>query len=118
MSELVAAFISELIRAANEVDRLATPERVNLLRRAAATIRAYREEIDPQGARVSDEPDIVDDLQSMADTIDLHAAREVGAMLLEAVEAIKAGREDSQRAMDAEYESLIDEMNAAGKGKE
>ena len=39
MPELVAAFISELIRAANEVERLSKPERVRLLERAAATIR-------------------------------------------------------------------------------
>jgi hypothetical protein len=91
MSELVAAFISELIRAANEIDRVRMSERARLLERAAATIRDFREQL---GAEPPAEADIVEDLRSMAETIDLHGAKEVAAMILEAVAAIKAGRSD------------------------
>ena len=45
----------------------------------------------------------------MAETIDLHGPKEVAAMMLDAVAAIKAGRSDIEHAMDAEY--LIEEMN-------
>ena len=108
MPELVAAFISELIRAANEVDRLSKPERAGLLKRAAATIRDYREQV---GGEPQAEGDIVEDLRSMAETIDLHGPKEVAAVMLDAVAAIKAGRSDVEHAMDAEYQDLIEEMN-------
>lgn len=42
MTESTQLFISELIRAANEVDKLTKLEQANLLRRAAATVREYR----------------------------------------------------------------------------
>jgi acyl-CoA reductase-like NAD-dependent aldehyde dehydrogenase len=45
----VQPFISELLRAANEVARLTNPERARLLRRAAVTIRDYRDEINFSG---------------------------------------------------------------------
>ena len=108
MPELVAAFISELVRAANEVDRLSKPERAGLLHRAATTIRDYRAQV---GGRPQTDGDIVDDLRSMAETIDLHGPKEVAAMMLDAVAAIKAGRSDVDHLMDAEYQDLIDEMN-------
>jgi hypothetical protein len=63
------------------------------------------------GSEPPAEGDIVADLASMADTIDLHEAKEVGAMILEAVAAIKEGRSDVEHAMDAEYEDLMEEMN-------
>jgi hypothetical protein len=107
MSELVAAFIAELIRAANEVERLSNYERSRLLRRAARTIREYREQT---GAEPSSDA-IVDDLNSMADAIDLHGPKEVAAAMLDAVAAIKAGRSDLEHALDAEYEDLVEELN-------
>ena len=53
MPELVAAFISELIRAANEVERLVSQSASGCLERAAATIRINREQIgaEPPGSR-------------------------------------------------------------------
>jgi hypothetical protein len=45
MTDSGALFISELIRAANETDRLTKPERARLLQRAAATLREYRYQI-------------------------------------------------------------------------
>jgi hypothetical protein len=42
MNELVQPFISELIHAANEIDKLTKLEQASLLRRAACTIRDYR----------------------------------------------------------------------------
>ena len=107
--ELVAAFISELIRAANEVERVTLPERARLLWRAAATIRDYREQLGSEAPAAED--DILDALNSMADTIDLHRPKEVASMMLDAVAAIKAGRSDVVKALDAEYEDLIEKLN-------
>ncbi|MEP9387724.1 hypothetical protein [Mesorhizobium sp. KR9-304] len=108
MPELVRAFISELIRAANEIERLTKAERARLLERAATTIRDFREQLD---AEPPAEADLVEDLRSMVETIDLHGAKEVAAMILEAVAAIKAGRSDVEHLLDAEYEDLVEEMN-------
>src|SRR5689334_9968286 len=87
MSELVAAFISELLRSANEVERLGNHERCRLLRRAAITIQDHGVQI---GSGPS-EGGIVDDLNYMADSIDLHGSKEVSVMMLDAIAVIKAG---------------------------
>jgi hypothetical protein len=91
MSELVAAFISELIRAANEVQRPTTPERARLLKRAAGTIRIT---VSRSAASLRTDGNIVEDL---TDTIVLHAPKEVAAMMLDAVATIKTGRSDVER---------------------
>jgi hypothetical protein len=108
MSASIANFIRELIRAANEVEQLTGFECARLLRRSAATIWDYREQV---GNQQSGADDIVKALDSMAATIDRHGPGEVGAMILEAVAAIKAGRADLERSLDAEYMQLIDELN-------
>lgn len=92
--ESVAAFISELIRAANETDRLTEQEKARLLQRAASTIRDYRELIDYSETPANDrgQGDIVFELNAMASAIDLFPADRVSAMLIEAVEVIKACR--------------------------
>jgi hypothetical protein len=89
---MAGAFISELIRAANETDRLTEQEKARLLQRAASTIRHYRELIDYSETPANDagQGDIVFELNSMASAIDLFPADRVSAMLLEAVEVIKA----------------------------
>lgn len=94
MTDSLAPFISELIRAANEVDRLTKRERAGLLNRAALTIREYREQIAFSGTPANDghEGDIVVDLREMARLIDVFSADEVAEQLLEAVSVIKAGR--------------------------
>lgn len=89
---MAAEFISELIRAANETDRLTEQEQARLLQRAASTIRDYRELIDYSETPANDtgQGDIVFELNSMASAIDLFPADRVQAILLEAVEVIKA----------------------------
>lgn len=107
MSELVAAFVSELIRSANETERLSNYERSRLLRRAARTINEYRE---MAGGKRS-EGGIAYDLNAMADAINLHSPKEVAAAMLNAVAAINAGRSDREHALNIEYEDLIKELN-------
>lgn len=87
-------FISELIRAANETDRLTEQEQARLLQRAASTIRDYRDLIAYSETPANDagQGDIVFELNSMASAIDLFPAEKVQAMLLEAVEVIKVCR--------------------------
>lgn len=108
MSNLVASFISELIRAANETERLTPQERARLLQRAGVTVRDYLDQIGTHAPRYDD---ILRDLNSMVATIDIHDGHEVQAMMLRAVAAIKGARADLDLSLDAEYEKMIDEMN-------
>jgi hypothetical protein len=107
MSELVAAFVSELIRSANETERLSNYERSRLLRRAARTINEYRQ---LAGGKRS-EGGIADNLNAMADAINLHSPKEVAAAMLNAVAAMNAGRSDREHVLNIEYEYLIKELN-------
>lgn len=86
------SFISELIRAANESSKLTPAETARLLHRAAATIRDYRQQVAFSGS-MANEPgqgDIVFELTVMAASIGLFPPEKVSALLLEAVEIIKA----------------------------
>jgi hypothetical protein len=74
-------FVSELIRAANEVSKLTRDETVRLLQRAAATLRDY-----------GGHDHLVFELTVMAASIDFFSPQKVSAMLLEAAEVIKAAR--------------------------
>ena len=120
---MTSAFISELIRAANEVGRLTKPERAGLLQRAAATIRDYRDQINYSDTPANDRggpDDIVYCLNEMARLIESFSTQEVAETLMEAVEVIKAAKAaklllDAKRAI--EYESLISEMNDAARPK-
>lgn len=90
----VDLLVSELIRAANEVERLTKFERTRLLRRAASTIKAHRDEIDYSETPANDmgPGDIVFDLESMASIVEIFPSTKVSAAMLEAVECIKAAR--------------------------
>ena len=110
MPDHVASFNRELIRAANEVEQLTSYERANLLQRSAATIRDLREQAGSSQSGI-DAEDVVHSLRSMAETIDQHGPSEIAAMMLQAVAAIKAGRSELERSLDAEYQQLIDELN-------
>lgn len=94
MTDPVAPFISELIRAANETDRLTKPERARLLQRAAATLRDYRYQINFSETPANDggPDDAAYQWTEMARVIDLFSAAEVSKELLHAVELIKAAR--------------------------
>lgn len=59
MSDAIPTFIAELIRAANEIDRVSIQERGAMLRRAAITIRQYEGEFGDLG-----------DAASVADLVD------------------------------------------------
>lgn len=94
MADTIPTFISELIRAANETQRLSQFERGRLMERAAATIRDYREQIAYSDAPANDTGpgDIASDLASMGRTPEVFTAAEVSAKMLEAVEVIKTLR--------------------------
>ncbi|MCX8572984.1 hypothetical protein [Aminobacter sp. MET-1] len=89
-------FISDLLRAANEISKLTRPEMARLLLRAANTIRDYREQIALSGGATHDlsQDDIVFELNAMASAIDIFPAEKVSAMLLEAVQVMKACKAD------------------------
>lgn len=107
MTDTGAAFVSELIRAANETSRLTKPERARLLQRAAATLRDYRYQINYSETPANDggPDDAAHDWSEMARLIDLFSAEEVSTALLDAVETIKAAR------------VLLDEKQAIERGE-
>lgn len=94
MIDSVAPFITELIRAANETDRLTKPERIRLLQRCAATIRDYRHQINYSETPANDggPNDVAHEWSEMARLIDLFSAEEISKTLLEAAATIKAAR--------------------------
>lgn len=104
MADPVAPFISELIRAANETEKLTKPERARLLQRAAATLRDYRYQINYSETPANDggPNDAADEWSEMARLIYLFSAEEVSKTLLDAVATIKAARV----LMDAKLEIL------------
>ncbi|MER8974094.1 MULTISPECIES: hypothetical protein [unclassified Mesorhizobium] len=63
-----------------------------MLRRAAATIKAYRDDIGYSGTRANDtgSDDVVFDLESIGSIVEIFPAARVSAAMLEAVECIKA----------------------------
>jgi hypothetical protein len=88
-------FISELIRAANAVNKLMNLERAHLLQRAAGSIRHIRDLIGFSGEPAAEEgtpDDIVFCLHEMARTIEWFPPAHVSEAMLEAVETMKAGR--------------------------
>ncbi|PSJ49131.1 hypothetical protein C7I85_30335, partial [Mesorhizobium soli] len=89
MTDSSDAFVSELLRAANEVERLTASERARLLQRAAATIRDCRDEI---GSPVGDLEDVVYCLNEAANLVDESTDAEVAETLVEAIGAIQAAQ--------------------------
>ncbi|MHC2351669.1 hypothetical protein ACVMB3_001127 [Sinorhizobium meliloti] len=84
---LTTAFIAELIRAANEADRLSQFEVKRLLNRSVATIRDMREHAGiPSSYRVKD---VVIELQVAAARADTLSAAEVRDVLLDAADIIR-----------------------------
>ncbi|RVJ07844.1 hypothetical protein CN193_04755 [Sinorhizobium meliloti] len=84
---LTTDFIAELIRAANEADRLTPFEVKRLLNRSVATIREMREQTGVPGSyRVKD---VVIDLQVAAARADALPANEIRDNLLDAADIIR-----------------------------
>lgn len=104
----VATFISELLRAANETTQVTEEERASLLRRAANTIRDYRDEIDYSDAPANDRggpDDIVYCLTEMASRIDEFSETEVSETLVEAIGVIQDARALLDAKHDIEWDS-------------
>jgi hypothetical protein len=91
MPDIGALFISELLRAANQTDKLTRLECARLLQQAAATLRDYRDRQKPS-ANVSEPIDVAHEWSEMARLIELFSAEEVSKTLLHAVACIKAAR--------------------------
>lgn len=83
----VTDFITELIRAANEVGKLDNYQRRRLLDRAVATIRDGRDMVGIPSSRTT--ADKVIDFQTMAAAIEKHSDDAVKAELLEAADMIR-----------------------------
>ncbi|WP_106727345.1 hypothetical protein, partial [Pseudaminobacter soli (ex Li et al. 2025)] len=95
MTDSSDAFVSELLRAANEVARLTVSERARLLQRAAATIRDCRDEIgspETPADDIGDLEDIVYCLNEAANLVDESTDAEVAETLVEAIGAIQAAQ--------------------------
>jgi hypothetical protein len=94
MTDAVTPFISELIRAANEAEKLTKPERARLLERAAATLRDYRYQINYSEAPANDggPNDAAHRWSEMARLIYLFSPGEVAEELLDAADLIKTAR--------------------------
>ena len=77
---MTAAFVSELIRAANETERLTKAERARLLERAAATLREYRRAINYSETPANDggPGDAASEWTEMARLIPMFSAAECG----------------------------------------
>ncbi|WP_331375725.1 hypothetical protein [Sinorhizobium chiapasense] len=84
---LTTQFIAELIRAANEADRLTPFEVKRLLNRSIATIRDMREEIGIPGSNRA--KDVVIDLQVAAARADSLTAAEIRDTLIDAADVIR-----------------------------
>lgn len=84
---LTTQFIAELIRAANEADRLSPLEIKRLLNRSIATIRDMQEQTGiPSNNRTKD---VLIDLQVSAARADHLSAAEIGDVLLDAADIIR-----------------------------
>ncbi|WP_208179997.1 hypothetical protein J4T85_019875 [Sinorhizobium medicae] len=84
---LTTAFIAELIRAANEADKLTPFEVKRLLSRSVATIRDMREQTGIPGSNRA--RDVVIDLQVAAARADTLSAAETRDVLLDAADIIR-----------------------------
>lgn len=85
----VSAFISELIRDANQIDKLGDFEKKRMLDRAVTIIREMREEVGIEAK--SNNADMVIDLQTTAAALMLgkRTDQQVSEAMLEAAEAIR-----------------------------
>ena len=81
MSDSVNRFVSELLRAANEVQKLTPLEKTRLFQRASITVR------DQDGP-----PELAHRLSEYGRLSDDMTDDEISARLLEAVEIIKVGK--------------------------
>lgn len=89
MPNNVSAFISELIRDANQIEKLGDFEKRRMLERAVAIIREMREQAGTRGG--SNKADMMIDLRTTtaALTLGKRSDQEVSEAMLDAAEAIR-----------------------------
>jgi len=105
-----AAFISELILAANEIELVTKPERANLMQRAAVTIADLREQTSilgpvPANDNSDDPLDVVVELREMARLVFMFKPEEIAERLTNAAEIIEIGQR------------LLDQRAASGRAQ-
>jgi len=83
----VPSFVSELVRSANETDRLTPPEAAGLLRRSITVIRDLRETVGIPAEGT--EHDAVIRLNRLATGVDAASPEDVRAGLLEAADMVR-----------------------------
>ncbi|PSJ56267.1 hypothetical protein [Pseudaminobacter soli (ex Li et al. 2025)] len=95
MSDCTAAFILELLQAANEVPKLTMAERARLLQRATAVIHDYRDEINYSKIPANDSgipEEVVNFLIEGAGFVDEFSDSEFSETILQATAVIRAAR--------------------------
>ncbi len=86
-SSSTPAFVSELVRAANEVERLGVPEYQNLLYRAITTVNDLREQVGIPGSGTAH--DAIVDLEETADSVASLGVAERASALLDAADMVR-----------------------------
>lgn len=83
----VPGFVAELVRAANEVDRLTAGEIEGLLLRAITTVRDLREQAGVPGSGT--EHDAIVRLEPVATSLGTHTREKITAAVLEAADMVR-----------------------------
>jgi hypothetical protein len=86
----ITAFVSELVRAANETDRLTTTEARRLLQRAAITIRGLRQAVGIPSSHTRH--DALIQLEAIETSLEQRGADEISGALLDAADLIRSLR--------------------------
>lgn len=86
------AFIPELLRAANEADKLTRPEVSRLLKRAAATIRDLRALVAVSGRQAAEKTDIAFQLDELSKIVDRSPSADISRALLDAADTMRTLR--------------------------
>ena len=83
----ITDFVAELVRAANEVEKLSAAERGSLLDRAYRTVRDARDEIGVEQDSLDRDPAI--DFLTMSRSVPMFSDEEIKSALLEAAGVIR-----------------------------
>ncbi|KAA0689407.1 hypothetical protein DTW90_31350 [Neorhizobium sp. P12A] len=86
----ITDFVSELVRAANETDKLTTTETRRLLQRAVITVRGLRNAVGIPSSNT--QHDALFQLEAVETTVEHQPANEISAALLDAADLIRTLR--------------------------
>jgi hypothetical protein len=86
----ITDFVSELVRAASETDKLTTTETRRLLQRAVITVRGLRNAVGIPSSNT--QHDALFQLEAVETTVEHRPAKEISAALLDAADLIRTLR--------------------------